>query len=83
MKGKWNWLDWTAMVLLVIGGLNWGLVGLFEYDLVAEIFGTLSTAARVIYTLVGIAAIYIAIVVPVKAGATAASPGQPTATPSR
>ena len=48
-------------ILLVVGGLNWGLVGLFEYDLVAEIFGeefgTTTTASRVVYVLVGAAAL--------------------------
>ncbi len=48
-------------ILLVVGGLNWGLVGLFEYDLVAAIFGeefgTTNAASRVVYILVGIAAL--------------------------
>lgn len=48
-------IDWVAMTLLIVGGLNWGLIGLFSFDLVAAIFGPLS---RVIYTLVGIAAAY-------------------------
>ncbi len=51
----------TSIVLLIIGGLNWGLVGLFKYDLVAAIFGDLSTVTRVVYTLVGLAAIYVAV----------------------
>lgn len=51
----------TSIVLLIIGGLNWGLVGLFKYDLVAAIFGDLSTVSRVVYTLVGLAAIYVAV----------------------
>jgi uncharacterized protein len=49
---------WIALVLLVIGGLNWLLVGLFEFDLVAAIFGDMSPAARVVYVLVGIAAVW-------------------------
>ena len=57
-----NPLEWLAVILLVVGGLNWGLVGLFEFDLVAEIFGeefgTTNTATRVIYVIVGISAIY-------------------------
>lgn len=53
-----NALDWISQVLLIIGGLNWGLVGLFKYDLVAAIFGEMSALTRVIYTLVGFAAIY-------------------------
>ena len=55
---KKNVLDWIALVLVIIGGLNWGLVGLFNFDLVATIFGAMSTVARIVYTLVGIAALY-------------------------
>ena len=52
-------LDTLAAVLLVVGGLNWGLVGLFGFDLVATLFGGSSTLlARVVYILVGAAAIY-------------------------
>lgn len=48
----------VALVLLIVGGLNWGLVGLFQFDLVAAIFGGQSSAlARVVYTLVGLSAI--------------------------
>jgi uncharacterized protein len=43
-------------ILLIIGGLNWGLVGLFDFDLVAYLFG-MSLMARIVYTLVGIAAV--------------------------
>lgn len=50
--------DIIAAVLLVIGGLNWGLVGLFNFDLVATLLGELSSASRVVYGLVGLAAIY-------------------------
>lgn len=51
-------LDWVARALLIIGGLNWGLVGLFHLDAVAALFGTMTTAARVVYLLVGLAALY-------------------------
>ncbi|NMO94436.1 DUF378 domain-containing protein [Paenibacillus lemnae] len=48
-----------ALLLLIIGGINWLLVGLFQYDLVASIFGGQDSAgARVIYTIVGICALY-------------------------
>lgn len=53
-------LDWVALVLLVVGGLNWALVGLFEFDLVAAIFGDLTVLSRIIYILVGLAAVYLA-----------------------
>lgn len=51
--------DWIALVLVVVGGLNWALVGLFGFDLVAFIFGDMSLLSRIVYTLVGISAIYI------------------------
>lgn len=51
-------IDVIAAVLLVVGGLNWGLVGFFEYDLVASLFGAGSTLSRVVYALVGLAALY-------------------------
>jgi uncharacterized membrane protein YuzA (DUF378 family) len=44
-----------ALLLVVIGALNWGLVGFFQYDLISDIFGgTMSMAARVIYALIGL-----------------------------
>jgi uncharacterized membrane protein YuzA (DUF378 family) len=51
-------VDYIAMVLLIVGGLNWGMVGLFGVDVVASLFGTESPVSRVIYTLVGLAAVY-------------------------
>ena len=57
-KGKMNALDWAAMVLLIVGGLNWGLVGLFNVDLVAALFGTQSALSRIVYVLVGLSALY-------------------------
>jgi hypothetical protein len=51
-------LDVTAAVLLVIGGLNWGLVGAANYDLVATIFGEMTPLSRLIYGVVGVAALY-------------------------
>jgi uncharacterized membrane protein YuzA (DUF378 family) len=50
--------DVVATVLLVVGGLNWGLVGLFHFDLVAALFGDMSLLSRIVYSLVGLAAIY-------------------------
>ncbi len=62
---RMNPLDWVAYALVVIGGLNWGLVGLFQFDLVAELFGGQDSAlARLIYTLVGLAALYLLTFVP-------------------
>jgi len=53
---------WAALVLLVIGGLNWLLVGALNLDLVALIFGPGSLISRIIYVLVGLSAIYVLIV---------------------
>lgn len=53
-----NWLAWIVFILLVIGGLNWGLVGIFGVDVVALVLGEMSTATRVVYTLVGLSALY-------------------------
>lgn len=58
---KLNVLDWICMILIVIGGLNWLLWGIFEFNLVAAIFGTLSVISRIIYILVGVAALYVVI----------------------
>ncbi len=58
MKG----IELIALILVVIGGLNWGLVGVFNFDLVASIFGAMSGISRVVYTLVGLSAVYIAVV---------------------
>lgn len=50
--------DILAAVLLVVGGLNWGLVGSANFDLVATLFGAGSILARIVYILVGLAAVY-------------------------
>jgi hypothetical protein len=51
-------LDVIVAVLLVVGGLNWGLVGFFSFDLVGAIFGPMSALSRIVYGLVGLAAVY-------------------------
>ena len=56
---KLNLLDWIALVLLIVGGINWGMVGLLNVDLVSSIFGVMTVATRVIYALVGISALYV------------------------
>jgi len=56
--GKLKGLDWLALILAIIGGLNWGLVGLFNLDVVRTLFGEMSPLSRIIYTLVGLAAIW-------------------------
>ena len=55
---KWNALDWIAFVLVFVGGLNWGLVGFFGFNLVAAIFGATSMISKVVYGLVGLSALY-------------------------
>lgn len=57
---KLNAFDWLALVLVIVGGLNWGLVGIFKFDLVATIFGDMSALSRIVYALVGLAAVYLA-----------------------
>jgi uncharacterized membrane protein YuzA (DUF378 family) len=51
-------LDITAVALLIVGGLNWGLVGAANFDLVATLFGPMSALSRIIYVAVGAAALY-------------------------
>jgi uncharacterized membrane protein YuzA (DUF378 family) len=48
-----------CLVLVIIGGLNWGLIGFFGFDLVAAIFGSMSFLSKIIYDLVGLAALYL------------------------
>jgi len=52
-------LDKTALILVIIGALNWGLIGLFGFDLIATIFGGQSALlSRIVYSLVGLAGLY-------------------------
>lgn len=53
-----NALEWIASILVVIGGVNWGLVGALNFNLVDTIFGVESIAARIVYILVGVSALY-------------------------
>jgi uncharacterized membrane protein YuzA (DUF378 family) len=48
----------VAFILVVIGALNWGLVGIFNFDLVAFLLGDMSTLARIVYALVGLSGLY-------------------------
>ena len=56
---KLNVLDWVALVLVIIGAICWGLIGLFNFDLVATIFGKMSFMSRAVYDFVGLAGIYL------------------------
>jgi uncharacterized protein len=58
---KLSAIDFVAIVLVVIGGLNWGLVGLFDFGLVQAILGGVPILARLLYILVGVAAAYTAV----------------------
>ena len=64
MMNKLSTIDWVALVLVIIGGVNWGLVGFFNFDLVATIFGNESMLSRIIYDLVGISAVDLIFVAP-------------------
>ena len=54
MKG----LDYTLLTLVIIGAIHWGLIGFFQFDLVAFIFGNMSWLSRIIYALVGLSGLY-------------------------
>ncbi|MDO9231152.1 MAG: DUF378 domain-containing protein [bacterium] len=56
---KLNAIDWVAIILLAVGGLNWGLVGILNFDLVATIFGDMSVLSRIVYAVVGVCAVYV------------------------
>ncbi len=53
-----KFLDKLALLLVIIGAINWGLIGFFQFDLVAALFGDMSAISRIIYSLVGIAGLY-------------------------
>ncbi len=79
---KMSVLDWIAMILLIIGGLNWGLVGVANFDLVGAIFqgtndiGSDATIAKIVYILVGLSALYMLVMAFAKKDASA-QPMQP------
>ena len=56
-----NFISWLAFILVIVGAINWGLVGFFAFDLVATLFGPMSTVSRIVYGLVGVAGIYLLI----------------------
>lgn len=55
---KLNSIDWLSLVLLFVGGLNWGLVGFFDFDLVSAIFGQGALFSRLVFALVGVSSLY-------------------------
>ncbi len=52
-------MDTLALILVIVGALNWGMIGLFQFDLIAAIFGGMgSTISRILYTVVGLAGLW-------------------------
>lgn len=51
-------IDKIALVLIIIGAINWGLIGIFKFNLVDTLFGTMSLLSRIVYTLVGISGLW-------------------------
>ena len=51
--------DYTALTLVIIGAINWGLIGIFRLDLVSLLFGNMTWISRIIYTLVGLSGLYL------------------------
>ncbi len=70
---KHSTLDWIAMILLIIGGLNWGLTA-FDWNVVDGIFGMGSVIAKVIYILVGLSALYVIFTMKKMSGSTNTQP---------
>ena len=54
-----KFLDCIALTIVIIGAVNWGLIGFFSFDLVAFIFGNMSWLSRIIYALVGLCGLYL------------------------
>ena len=70
MMRNFNALDWFAIALLIVGGLNWGMISVFNIDLVSSLFGAMSVLTRVVYGLVGVSALYMVIAVLFESSAT-------------
>lgn len=51
-------VDYIALILILIGAINWGLIGFFSFDLVRVLFGDMTLLSRIVYALVGIAGLY-------------------------
>lgn len=55
---KFNFFDWIAMILLIVGALNWGTIGVFNFNFVEFVFGAGAIVTKIIYIIVGLAALY-------------------------
>ncbi|MBP1888845.1 uncharacterized membrane protein YuzA (DUF378 family) [Clostridium moniliforme] len=53
-----KFLDTLALLLVIIGAINWGLIGFFQFDLVKALFGDMSALSRIVYSIIGIAGLY-------------------------
>lgn len=56
---KMSGFDWLVMILAVVGGINWGLVGAFNFNLVDVIFGSWPSIVRIVYVIIGLSGIYV------------------------
>lgn len=56
---KSNGLDYTALIITVIGAINWGLIGFFRFNLVAFLFGDMTWLTRIVYAVVGLCGLYL------------------------
>jgi len=65
---KMSSMDWVVWVLIFIGALNWGLIGAFQFDLVKAIFGDMTTWSRIVYVIVGLAAVWSLVSIFMKSG---------------
>lgn len=54
-----KFLNYLALTLVIIGAVNWGLIGFFRFDLVAALFGNMTAFARIVYALVGLSGLYL------------------------
>ncbi len=59
---KLGGLDWLALILVIVGGLNWGLVSLLNWNLVDTLFGAMSSLSQIVYGLVGLSAVYVLVI---------------------
>lgn len=57
MMNRLNWLDWTCFTIVIVGGINWGLIGFFNFNLITAIFGA-GVFSSILFAIVGLAAIY-------------------------
>ena len=54
-----EWFDNTALTLVIVGAINWLLIGIFQFDIVAFLFGELSFLSRAVYTIIGLCGLYL------------------------